>query len=462
MKLWQKLSLVTVSVLLLTGMISGAAVIFRSTVYNQNKTVENYEQQLKSTAYAFAKELESSPVDSFREATKNSYLHFLIRRYDASEYILIENDRAVCNETAFELVDASDERWKSEEVFSIIQRTGDEYVLLAGKKIPGSFSSEYSLVLVKDISSMYHEIRTQALFYILIYLGVSLMAVLLVFLMTRRILRPLRELQKAAQDIREGELTRRADVHSRDEIGMMAEAFNGMADRIETQVTELEMESERRRLMLGSLTHELKTPMTSIIGYSDSLLHVNLKEEKKERALQHIYEECRRLERLSGKLMSLIGMYDNDSICMEMVSMGELFEQTVSLEEYNLKKKGMRIEYTCQMPDRKLDRDLFMSLLVNLIDNAAKASKEGQVITLTGKGNVVSVKDEGCGIPEEEIGRVTEAFYMVDKARSRKAGGSGLGLALCSKIAELHGAELHIESRMGEGTIVSVVFGKKG
>lgn len=458
MKLWQKLSLVTVSVLLLMGMIFGTLVIYRSTVYNQNKTVESYEQQLKSAAYAFAKELQSSPIDSYREATKNSYLHFLIRRYDSSEYILIENGRVVCNETPFELADAADERWKSEEVFSIIQRTGKEYILLAGKKIPVSSGSDYSLVLVKDISSMYYEIRTQAFFYILIYLGVSLLSVLLVFFMTGRILRPLRELQRAAQDIREGELTRRADVHSKDEMGMMAEAFNSMADRIENQVTELEMESERRRQMLGSLAHELKTPMTSIIGYSDSLLHVNLKEEKKERALQHIYEECRRLERLSGKLMSLIGMYDNDSICMKTVSMEKLFEQTLSLEEYNLKKRGIRLEYSCQMPDRKLDKDLFTSLLVNLIDNAAKASKEGQVITLTGKDNVVSVKDEGCGIPEEEIGRVTEAFYMVDKARSRKAGGSGLGLALCSKIAELHGAGLLIESQEGTGTVVSVVF----
>lgn len=462
MKLWQKLSLMTVSVLLLMGMIFGSVVIYKSTVYNQEKTLESYEQQLKSTAYALARELENSSVENYREATKNSYLHFLIRRYDSSEYILIENNQVICNDTAYELADAADERWASDEVFSIIQKTGKEYTLLAGKKIPASLDSAYILVLVKDISSLYQEIRIQILFYALIYLCVALFAVLLVFIMTRRILYPLRELQKAAQDIREGELTRRADVHSGDELGIMAEAFNSMAERIENQVTELELESERRRQMLGSLAHELKTPMTSIIGYSDSLLHVNLKEEKKERALLHIYEECKRLERLSGKLMSLIGMYDNDSICMETVSMENLFEQAALLEEYNLRKQGIKLEYSCHMPDKRLDRDLFMSLLVNLIDNAAKASSQGQVIILTGEENVISVKDKGCGIPKEEIERVTEAFYMVDKARSRKAGGSGLGLALCSRIAELHGAVLHIESRVSEGTVVSVVFNQEG
>ena len=179
-------------------------------------------------------------------------------------------------------------------------------------------------VLVKDISSLYQNIRSQAFFYVLIYLSMIIVAVVLVFIITGRILKPLRELQRAAQDIQKGNLTRRADVHSKDEMGMMAQAFNKMAQRIENQVTELENESERRRQMMGSLAHELKTPMTSIIGYSDSLLHVNLKETQRTRALNHIYEQCKRLERLSGKLMSLIGMYDNDSICFEELPVQEI------------------------------------------------------------------------------------------------------------------------------------------
>ncbi len=221
---------------------------------------------------------------------------------------------------------------------------------------------------------------------------------------------------------------------------------------------ELSEESERRRQMLGSLAHELKTPMTSIIGYSDSLLHVNLREEQKERALLHIYEQCRRLERLSGKLMSLVGMYDNDSIRLEQTRMEELFLQVVSLEEFHLRKRGISLVHSCHMEDRKVDRDLFTSLLVNLIDNGAKASAEGGTVFLLGEGNRITVKDQGCGIPGEEIRRVTEAFYMVDKARSRKEGGCGLGLSLCVRIAQLHGARLCIESKVGKGTAVSVIF----
>lgn len=462
MKLWQKLSLLTVLTLLITSAVSGITVIYKSAVYNQEKTLENYEQQVRSASYALAKELQGSSMESYREATKNSYLNFLIRKYDASEYILIENSTVVCNDTAFELADPADERWAGDEVYSIIQKQADNYILLAGKKVPVSGNGEYKLVLVKDISALYEGIRMQAFFNLLIYLGTAVFSVLLVFFITGRILKPLRELQGAAADISAGELTRRADVHSKDEVGMLAEVFNGMAEKIENQVTELEAESECRKQMLGSLAHELKTPMTSIIGYSDSLLHVNLKAGQKESALTHIYEESRRLERLSSKLMSLVGMYDNESISMEEVSIHKMFEQVAELESYHLKEKEIELTCFCNMENRRLDSDLFISLLVNLIDNAVKASEAKTTIILMGTGNVISVEDQGCGIPEEELARVTEAFYMVDKARSRKEGGSGLGLALCCKIAELHGAKLQIESEYQKGTTVSVVFEEQG
>ena len=106
-----------------------------------------------------------------------------------------------------------------------------------------------------------------------------------------------------------------------------------------------------------------------------------------------------------------------------------------------------------------MNKDLMISLLTNLVDNAVKASENGSEIIMEAKEDRITVRDSGCGIPEDEISRVTEAFYMVDKARSRKAGGCGLGLALCGKIAELHGAELEITSKEGEGTEVSIIWG---
>ena len=458
MKLWIKLALTTVLVLLAATLLTGAAVIYQSLMYNQQKTMESGREQLSSTAYALARELENGPLKGYSEVTRNSYINYTMKKFGASKYILIENEKVLCNMTPFELVNPSDERWRQEGGYSIIQKSGEQYILIGGQVVPVSGTNSYILVLVEDISGLYKDRNRQMIFGLWILADAAALAMLLIFLLTRRILKPLRELQKAAMDISEGMLGRRADVHTRDEIGIMARAFNRMAERIESQVTELSRVSEQRRQMLGSLTHELKTPMTSIIGYSDTLLHVNVKKEQQTRALWHIKEECSRLERLSSKLMKLIGLYENDSISMEEVSMEELFEQAARMEKYHLEQMGITLEVTCSMGKRRVDRDLFESLLINLIDNGAKASKEGDKIFLEGEGNRITVRDRGCGIPEEEISRVTEAFYMVDKARSRKVGGCGLGLALCVMIAQLHGARLEIESRVGEGTAVSVIF----
>ncbi|MCM1124994.1 MAG: HAMP domain-containing histidine kinase [Lachnospiraceae bacterium] len=458
MKLWKKLSLVTVLVMLGATVASGLAVIYYEKQYNQEKTIESYEQQLKFTAFSLGKELEEGIRAGYNEVTMNSYVDFVMRRLEGDQYILIRDDQVIYNRTPYDLAKPEDERWTGEEAHSIILRRAGSYYLIAGKRIAMPGKEEYKLVLIQDISPLYEGLRQQAVYSLGIYLCAAVISVLLVFLITRRILKPLRELQSAALDISGGNLKRRAAVRTRDEIGSVARAFNGMADRIENQVTELEQESERRKLLLGSLTHELKTPMTSIIGYSDTLLHVNLKGEQRQSALHHIKEECSRLGRLGSKLMSLMGLYDNDSICMEEVSMQELFEQTAQIEKHPLQNRGIKLEYACTMENRRVDRDLLESLLINLIDNSAKASREGGTIYLIGEGNRIVVEDEGCGIPPDEIARVTEAFYMVDKARSRKEGGCGLGLALCSKIAALHGAELVIESEVGKGTQISVIF----
>lgn len=458
MKLWKKLSLVTVLVMLGAMAASGLAVIYYEKQYNQEKTIENYEQQLKFTSYSLGKELEGGLQAGYNEITMNSYVDFVMRRLEGDQYILIKNNQVIFNRTPYDLAKPEDERWGGEEPHSIIIRKEKNYYLIAGKRILMAGNDEYKVVLIQDISQLYEGLEQQAVYSLGIYFSAAIISVIIMFLITRRILKPLRELQSAALDISNGNLKRRASVRTGDEIGSVAKAFNAMADQIENQVTELEQESERRKQLLGSLTHELKTPMTSIIGYSDTLLHVNLKWEQKQRALYHIKEECSRLGRLGSKLMSLMGMYDNDSISMEEVSMQELFEQTAQIEKHPLKDKGMKLEYSCTMGKRRVDRDLFESLLVNLVDNSARASREGDTIYLIGEEDRIIVRDQGCGIPKEEIGRVMEAFYMVDKARSRKEGGCGLGLALCSRIAALHGAKLMIESEPGRGTQISIAF----
>ena len=461
MKLWKKLSLVTTVTLFLATGVSGAAVIGQTLRYNVEKTTESYRQQLQATAYALGRDIGESELLGYSEATRSSFFNFLMKKYGASRYILTKEGEVLCNLTDFELVNPQDERWAQTEPAVDTREVEGKRLLIMGKKIPMDSPADYRLVLVADISQVYRDMEKQVMLFLEFYLAAAVISVLFIFLLTRRMLSPLRELQKAASDISEGVLNRRARVKSHDEIGEMAGSFNRMADRIEEQVTQLEQVSRQQKQLLGSLTHELKTPMTSIIGYSDTLLHVRINEEQQKKALTHINNECRRLERLSGKMMNLLELYNNETIHMEKHPVSQLIGKVAELEKYHLKEQGITLETRSDDTVLLMDMDLMESLLVNLIDNAMKASKEGDTIYVEAAGTCILVEDHGRGIPAEEIPKITEAFYMVDKSRSKKAGGIGLGLALCTQIVKLHGAKMEIKSKPGVGTQIRVIFSEE-
>ena len=140
-----------------------------------------------------------------------------------------------------------------------------------------------------------------------------------------------------------------------------------------------------------------------------------------------------------------------------------LVRETAVSADYLLRQKKLSLEICVEQSTLQLAAELFKTLLYNLIDNARKASAEGGTILLCGErtetGYRLSVTDHGCGIPADQLKRITEPFYMVDKSRARAEGGAGLGLALCLKIAEVHDARLRFHSVEGEGTTATLIFG---
>lgn len=273
----------------------------------------------------------------------------------------------------------------------------------------------------------------------------------------RRMTRPLRTLTTASAEIADGDYARRTGLHTGDEIETLSSSFDKMADAVQEKITALQADVRQREDFMGAFAHELKTPMTSIIGYADMLRTIQASPADQYEAAGAIYHEGRRLEALSGKLLALLG----------------LGEETITLQPTALAALWPRLQAACpgvplQLPACdaavQADADLLLDLLCNLVGNAVKASEPGQPVEVRAADNgdtvTLTVADHGCGIPQSEISRVTEPFYMVDKSRARKQGGSGLGLALCKRIAEVHGSDLHIESTPGEGTRVSVILRK--
>lgn len=210
---------------------------------------------------------------------------------------------------------------------------------------------------------------------------------------------------------------------------------------------------------MGYFAHELKTPMTSIIGYADLLRSHELHENERREAANYVFTEGRRLELLSLKLLDLIVLKKRD-LKLVPTSVQHLVTEVVRLLKPVVVKLGITVRYQCNDGICMLEPDLVKSLLINLADNARKALDEGGQIYIESKilsdGCVIRVADNGKGIPESELARITDAFYRVDKSRSRAQGGVGLGLSLCSEIVALHNGTMSFESAIGKGTVVTV------
>ena len=273
----------------------------------------------------------------------------------------------------------------------------------------------------------------------------------------RRMTRPLRTLTTASAEIADGDYARRTGLHTGDEIETLSSSFDKMADAVQEKITALQADVRQREDFMGAFAHELKTPMTSIIGYADMLRTIQASPAEQYEAAGAIYREGRRLEALSGKLLALLGLGE-ETITLQPTALAALWPRLQAAGP------GVPLQLPACDAAVQADADLLLDLLCNLVGNAVKASEPGQPVEVRAADNgdtvTLTVADHGCGIPQSEISRVTEPFYMVDKSRARKQGGSGLGLALCKRIAEVHGSDLHIESTPGEGTRVSVILRK--
>lgn len=280
---------------------------------------------------------------------------------------------------------------------------------------------------------------------------------LLLWRIVSRALRPVEQLRAGASALARGEYGRRIALRGRDELAGLAADFNAMADAIETNVAALRERAERQQAFIGDLAHEMKTPVTSILLNAE-LLGRPVAPAAAEAALARIADQGRWFERLSQKLTALVLL--GQDIERREGSVAELFEAVRAATEDALRARGMALALCCAMDTLPMDFDLLRAALVNLVENAQRASRDGQTITLAAHDGVIEVIDRGRGIPAGELARVTEPFYTVDRSRSRRFGGSGLGLALVKRIAEAHGAELSLESAVGAGTTARLTFSR--
>lgn len=334
---------------------------------------------------------------------------------------------------------------------------GERYYVQTGARMDALDRVLY-LETMRDITQVFEERKEGFAVYRKGILVVLACASVVMFLICSWLTKPIRLLTKATKKMTAGDYSYRARVVSNDEMGQLTGNFNQMANALENNIDKLEEEVKAREDFIAAFSHELKTPLTAIIGYADMLRSRKLDEEKQFVSANYIYTEGKRLETMAFRLMDLI-----------VTKRFEAEKQYVNTEVLFKYLKELYGDYThvkilCQYEPAKIfvEADLLKSVLINLVDNACKASNEGGRVEIIGRrleqGYLFAVKDYGVGIPEEECSKITGAFYMVDKSRSRSRNGAGLGLALCVEILNIHNCELCIESKVGQGSRFSFVI----
>ncbi len=337
----------------------------------------------------------------------------------------------------------------------------NHYYIQTGSVI-NALDRKLYLETMKDVTGVFEERAQGFAVYRRVTLIMLLCSSIAMYIISVCITKPIRLLTTATMRMAEGDYGYRADQISNDEMGQLTRDFNRMAGALEANVDKLENEIRAREDFVAAFSHELKTPLTAIIGYADLLRSRKLDEEKHLLSANYIYTEGKRLETMAFRLLDIIVTKRCD-IVLQAANVAELFRYLQDMYG-EIKEYHFVIQYEAAYVGIELN--LMKSVLLNLVDNACKASELGSTIevegVLTGEGYLFRVRDYGVGIPQEECKKITEAFYMVDKSRSRSKNGAGLGLALCAEILKLHHSELVIESTPGEGTCMSFLLPERG
>ena len=376
----------------------------------------------------------------------------------------------------------------SEQVLQtqVVQDQGQYYILVFGRVEVNDES--YYMIQASDVTAIYLLQLQMRQYFSQVYFLSLLVSLLVISVLVFVLFKPLKKMQQMTSRIALGSYNSRIPIRNMDEIGQLASDFNHMSEAVELKVEELKQNALQKEEFVASFAHELKTPLTSVIGYADMIHKRELNQKQVKQAAEYILQEGLRLESLSKKLLDLI-LYNRSSFTLKAYDLEEVITGIVREREPFLIEKQVSIhvdlkhtrfvmsglydvldptDTTNESDDACIDLvmlefDLFKTLLLNLIENSIKAGAtdiwiEDLMEQNLNSKRLITVLDNGSGIPPSELQYIKDAFYMVDKSRSRHNKNVGLGLALSERIACIHGEPLMIESVYGEYTMVTIAL----
>ncbi|OQP15597.1 sensor histidine kinase [Geobacillus zalihae] len=274
---------------------------------------------------------------------------------------------------------------------------------------------------------------------------------------SRAITMPLLRMKRATEALSQGDFSVRIEVKGDDELAQLGNA-------IQTLANDLAYLKQERSEFLASISHELRTPLTYVKGYADIARRPHLSEEQRANYMAIIYEEAEKIEKMVKDLFELAKL-EQHSFQIEKQPTNLCSFLTKLCEKLRPAFQEKSLSLVCQCPGSvmaAIDRQRFEQVMINVLDNARKYAFSGTTVAvavhLQKQGIVIAVSDEGTGIPPEDVPRIFERFYRVDKSRSRTSGGTGLGLAIAKEIVEAHGGTIAARSEQGKGTTILITL----
>lgn len=322
----------------------------------------------------------------------------------------------------------------------------------------------------EDYTNLFEEsntiINTMKIVSIIIFMLIFLLSVLV----SRKIVDPIITFTKFAGEIEKGNYSEKINLITNDEIGELSRGLNSMSQKINTQIEKIKRDrdalkelNEHRKKFYDNVTHELKTPLTTIMGYGELVKDQGLEDrELFYEGIDSIILESNRLHKMVVELLDL--SYNGSGKIEEEFETVEISEVVKTVcRDMRLKGQRYGIEIVEEIQNGlkvEVIKEGIMQILINLLDNAIKYGGEGEkIIARLYRNNEVTkleIQDFGQGIPEEKLDRIFEPFYRVDKLSSREVGGNGLGLSIVREIVNKHNGRIYMQSEIGQGTTVIV------
>ena len=463
--LWTFLLIILVSYLIIISIIT--SIIGN---YSKDLKLDIMETAARSSAVYLENKIEGTGADNIEEllavyrddmvdlmivsSTSNSDLTILLSNPDGKILAAVGQDSSdITNDTRIhrQLIDMNNDGTdtfrigKDEGVFSSPH-------LAYATPIIGEDGENYGNVFVCSSSMIMTDlIQRISKAIVMAVLWVMMAALIAVYFITEKITGPLKKISTAAKQFASGKFDTRVEVSGSDEVAELAVAFNNMAESLDNY-------DSMRNTFISNVSHDLRTPMTSISGFVDGILDGVIPPEKYDYYLTIISSEVKRLSRLVSTLLDISKIQAGErKFTMAPFDICEMSRQIVISFEKTIEEKRLDVEFNCDDDNISVlaDRDAIYQIMYNLCDNAVKFSKEGGLLRISinrqkNKKLRISVYNEGAGIPENDIPYVFERFYKSDKSRGLNKTGVGLGLYISKTIIDAHKEKIWVESENGK------------